>query len=325
MNANRKVIGRTFSQSSSQSSFNEKPSEDGYSQRFTLASGKTALFHLERIDAKNVADVTFVKPETNGRDQSALTNESLADIIRTIKLQQFFPAIGRKVDGRIEILDGSRRRASAIIANTGLLILVTVADLSVEDARQLAADIQTAKEHNLREIGLRLLMLRESGMNQKDIAVSQKLSEAKVTRAIQAALVPVDMLVPFPVQSELTYPDYKFLFNLNEQLVAKGVKIDEVIDQVMERKNTLANDYPAEDLKTAIVNLFKDVSPFFLEQSKKNTFITQKLWSFSEKDKYARKKTKNRVINYEFSRLPKELHDELDSVIMATIEKHFKN
>jgi hypothetical protein len=32
--------------------------------------------------------------ETNGRDQAGLTPDSLRDIIRTIKLQQFFPAIG---------------------------------------------------------------------------------------------------------------------------------------------------------------------------------------------------------------------------------------
>lgn len=318
MNANRKVIGRTFSQSS----LNETPSEDRYSQRFTLASGKTALFHLERIDANKVAEDTFVQLETNGRDQSALTNESLADIIRTIKLQQFFPAIGRKVNGSIEILDGSRRRASAIIANVGLLVLVTVADISVEDARQLAADIQTAKEHNLREVGLRLLMLRESGMNQKEIADSQKLSEAKVTRAIQAASVPSEMLLPFPVQSELTYPDYKFLLSVNEQLVAKGINSEELIDQVMELKNSLGSDYAAEDYKTAIINLFKEVSPTLLERPTKDVFITQKLWSFSEKDKYARKKTKGRVVNYEFSRLPKELQEELDTAILATIEKH---
>lgn len=318
MNANRKVIGRTFSQSS----LKETPSEDTYSQRFTLASGKTALFHLERIDADKVAEDTFVQLETNGRDQSALTNESLADIIRTIKHQQFFPAIGRKVNGSIEILDGSRRRTSAIIAKVGLLVLVTEADISVEDARQLAADIQTAKEHNLREVGLRLLLLRENGMTQKEIAASQKLSEAKVTRAIQAASVPSEMLLPFPVQSELTYPDYKFLLSLNEQLVAKGINSEELIDQVIELKSSLSSDYAAEDYKTAIMNLFKEVSPTLLERPTKDTFITQKLWSFSEKDKYARKKIKGRIVNYEFSRLPKGLQEELDKAILTTIEKH---
>ncbi|MFW8521865.1 ParB N-terminal domain-containing protein, partial [Klebsiella pneumoniae] len=82
------------------------------------------------------------------------------------KFQQFFPCIGIKQSERIEILDGSRRRASAIFVRTGLDVMVTEEHLSADEARQLAKDIQTAKEHNLREIGLRLIALKESGFNQ---------------------------------------------------------------------------------------------------------------------------------------------------------------
>ncbi|WAH61956.1 ParB N-terminal domain-containing protein (plasmid) [Pseudomonas silvicola] len=64
---------------------------------------------------------TYVVMETNGRDQSGLTPESLRDIIRTIKLQQFFPAIGVKRTVSLKkILDGSRRRAAALHCKTGL-------------------------------------------------------------------------------------------------------------------------------------------------------------------------------------------------------------
>ncbi len=38
--------------------------------------------------------------------------------------------------------------------------MVTEEHLSADEARQLAKDIQTAKEHNLREIGLRLIALK---------------------------------------------------------------------------------------------------------------------------------------------------------------------
>ncbi|SUI05122.1 plasmid partition protein B [Salmonella enterica subsp. enterica] len=60
--------------------------------------------------------------------------------------------------------------------------MVTDENLSADEARQLAKDIQTAKEHNLREIGLRLIALKESGFNQKEIAELEGLSQAKVTR-----------------------------------------------------------------------------------------------------------------------------------------------
>lgn len=48
--------------------------------------------------------------------------------------------------------------------------MVTDELLSADEARHLAKDIQTAKEHNLREIGLRLMALKASGFNQKEIA-----------------------------------------------------------------------------------------------------------------------------------------------------------
>ncbi|VFS25034.1 Uncharacterised protein [Serratia liquefaciens] len=55
--------------------------------------------------------------------------------------------------------------------------MVTEEHLSADEARQLAKDIQTAKEHNLREIGLRLIALKESGFNQKEIAELEGLSQ----------------------------------------------------------------------------------------------------------------------------------------------------
>ncbi|HCR5646360.1 TPA: virulence regulon transcriptional activator VirB, partial [Shigella flexneri] len=116
------------------------------------------------------------------RDQESLTEESLADIIKTIKLQQFFPVIGREIDGRIEILDGTRRRASAIYAGADLEVLYSKEYISTLDARKLANDIQTAKEHSIRELGIGLNFLKVSGMSYKDIAKKENLSRAKVTR-----------------------------------------------------------------------------------------------------------------------------------------------
>ncbi len=100
--------------------------------------------------------------------------------------------------------------------------MVTEEHLSADEARQLAKDIQTAKEHNLREIGLRLIALKESGFNQKEIAELEGLSQAKVTpRALQAAAVPQDLISLFPVQSELSFSDYKLLLEVNENSVKR--------------------------------------------------------------------------------------------------------
>ncbi|HFR1767336.1 TPA: virulence regulon transcriptional activator VirB, partial [Shigella flexneri] len=80
-------------------------------------------------------------------------------------------------------------------------------------ARKLANDIQTAKEHSIRELGIGLNFLKVSGMSYKDIAKKENLSRAKVTRAFQAASVPQEIISLFPIASELNFNDYKILFN----------------------------------------------------------------------------------------------------------------
>ncbi|WP_201746336.1 ParB/RepB/Spo0J family partition protein [Veronia nyctiphanis] len=214
----RTPIGRKFD-----TQLLKEAPEESQRHTYTLASGDKATFTLSHVASENLEQTTFVDSLTNGRDQWALTEDAVADISRTLPLQQFFPAIGRENDdGRIEILDGSRRRAAALYCGTGLDVLITRDTLSQSDARQLATDIQTAREHNLREVGQRLLLLKAQGMSQKAIAASEKLSPAKVTRAIQAASVPADMLAVFPVQSELAHPDYKLLLDLSEAFSAAG-------------------------------------------------------------------------------------------------------
>ncbi|MCG7500115.1 ParB/RepB/Spo0J family partition protein [Vibrio sp. Of7-15] len=315
----RKTIGRTFT-SKSLTCESTKRSEN--IRTFVMASGKHVVFTLQSIHAAELEAKTFVDLETNGRDQQALTKESVADIVRTIGLQQFFPAIGRKVGDRIEVLDGSRRRAAALFAQAELKILVTDENITTEDARQLAADIQTAREHNLREIGMRLLVLRDSGMSQKDIASSQNLSTAKVTRAIQAASVPPEMLSVFPDHSELSYPDYKALLDISMSLSTKGNDLVEVVAQVMLEKSELDEDLAPDEVKAALVTLYRQVANRQLKKPKGKTVKVEKLWQFEDNNTFARKRTKDRQFNYEFNRVPKALQNELDAVIEETLRRY---
>ncbi|MBL2714178.1 ParB/RepB/Spo0J family partition protein, partial [Klebsiella pneumoniae] len=250
-NEKRKTIGR---QLNTQASIAEM-TDTGRSQVFTLKTGRKVTFRFVRVPASEVESKTFVNQENNGRDQLALTRESLKSIIQTIKFQQFFPCIGIKQSERIEILDGSRRRASAIFVRTGLDVMVTEEHLSADEARQLAKDIQTAKEHNLREIGLRLIALKESGFNQKEIAELEGLSQAKVTRALQAAAVPQDLISLFPVQSELSFSDYKLLLEVNEKLSEKGLTPEELIQAVSAQLDAILNDgeRPEDEQKASIL------------------------------------------------------------------------
>lgn len=320
MSAKRITIGRTFSQTP----LKTEDTAETYSQTFVLSTGKRALFRAERIPANKVEEKTFVVMETNGRDQAGLTPDSLRDIIRTIKLQQFFPAIGVMQGDKIEILDGSRRRAAAIYCQTGLDVLVTDAVITAEEARKLAQDIQTAREHNLREVGMRLLALKNGGLSQKEIAENQGLSQAKVTRALQAASVPAELITLFPNHAELTYPDYKALLQAAEKLQETGKAVDRLIDAIAKEVEVLcAQEGLAEDeLKNGILRLVRNGSQTLIQEPEKEKTLSTSLWTFADKDRFARKKTRGRMFTYEFNRQSKELQEELDKVIAETLRKH---
>ncbi len=261
MTGHRKTIGRNFNSQA----VVESSTSGLQVQYFTLKTGRKVKFSFVIVPASEVADKTFVRQETNGRDQSALTKDSLKDITRTLRFQQFFACIGVMDGEKIEILDGSRRRASAIEIHAPLNVMVTSDKLTAEEARQLAKDIQTAKEHNIREIGLRLLSLKESGLNQKEIAEQEGLSQAKVTRAIQAATVPQELISLFPVQYELSFSDYKNLSELNERLSEKNIEFSQLVENISSQLVELvADDQLQEDeKKAAILYNFLDESKLF--------------------------------------------------------------
>ena len=323
MQTKRKTIGRTLSAST----LTHLATDQKHSQRFMLKSGKSAIFYLTDIPADELAEKTFVRFLVNGRDQNALTPESLADITRTIKLQQFFPAIGHKINGKIEILDGSRRRAAALLCHVGLSVLVTDSEISNDDARQLALDIQTSKEHNLREVGLRLLKLREKGMSQKEIALFENLSAAKVTRAIQAASVTDDIIALFPVQSELAYSDYKLLLTIDQLIDSKKLIKQDIINDVNERIKRLIdiNKIAPDELKKTILTTLKNITEQLASKNKKNEVTVKQLWDFEDKNTYARKRVKDRGFSYEFNRMPKQLQEKLDQTIQTVMQTYFKN
>ena len=320
MSTKRATIGRTLTHTP----FRETASPETFSSVFVLNSGRKATFRLETVAPGDVATKTYVRQETNGRDQSALTPESLRDITRTLKFQQFFPAIGVKSGDNIEILDGSRRRAAALICHTGLNILVTDSSLTTEEARKLAKDIQTAKEHNIREVGLRLLALKNAGLNQKEIAVQEGLSQAKVTRALQAAAISGELLALFPVQSELTFSDYKTLSAVEESLQKNDIALKTLLENMgIEVDRVLANRELAEDeAKNRIIKIIARESELLTSPASKDKAVIASLWTFADKDRFARKRSRGRLFSYEFNRLSKDVQDELDKAIENVLKKH---
>lgn len=306
-------IGRTMGQTAIASFIDN----NNASRTFTLKSGKSATFTRQLIPHDNIATRTYVDAQINGRDQTTLTEESVRDITRTIGLQQFFPAIGRQKDGRIEIMDGSRRRAACLFAGASLEVLVTSDELDIGDARQLAADIQTAKEHNLRELGLRFVLMNQNGMSKSDIAKTEGISNAKVTRAFQAASVPAELIALFPVVSELTLPDYQLLLDVTDNARAESVEISDVAEQVLRLIDENSQQVStADEQKNQILGHFR-VARRNLVPPKPKTLVTEKLADFEDRNIQARRKVsaEKRSVSYEFVRLPKDTVDQIEGAI----------
>lgn len=315
-----KKMGRTLGNSN----FSKMLSETEGARVFVLKSGAEARFVLTKILHDDIEAQTYVDASVNGRDQSLVTPESVSDIARTIKLQQFFPAIGREIDGRIEVLDGSRRRAACLYNGTPFEVLVTKDELDLADARQLAKDIQTAKEHTLRELGKRLQLMYPEGMNQSDIAKAEGLSAAKITRAFQAAAVPDEMIAMFPSVSELSITDYQALLDIADKANVQNIEIGELVDSVRNRiENGSALDFDDPTNKTKIIGYFRAASAGRKASKVDKKIVTEKMGEFADKKQFARKKVdaEKRLVTYEFSRLPAAFQAELDVAVKKVIEK----
>ncbi len=131
---------------------------------------------------------------------------------------------------------------------------MTKDEISLADARQLAIDIQTAREHTLRELGKRFEVMYGKNMTKEEIARAENISKAKVTRAFQAAAVPDEMIAVFPVASDLALPDYQLLLQISEDANAKNVPIGDLVDTVRER---IAETEGAKEDKAKILAIFK--------------------------------------------------------------------
>ena len=291
-------------------------------QEFTLKSGKTARFQSVTVEAAQLEDQTFVNFEVNGREQEGLSPESLADIRRTIGKQQFFKAIGRRdpKTKTIEILDGSRRRKAALLEGVGLQVLVTDDAISNSDAKQLAKDIQTAKEHNFREKGMRYKVMEQSGLTQTEIASLEGHSQGYISKCMKAAGVPLSILALFPDWNLLSINDYGSLYSIAQNRSENDLA--PMVERAKENAVEIDSESTPEDYKSELMLIWTKLSKDESVQTKKTppeNLLTAAKGKFSAIKKQP---TVNKDV-YEFNKLPAEVRKELDKVIRSTLSKHY--
>ncbi|GAL35498.1 chromosome (plasmid) partitioning protein ParB [Vibrio maritimus] len=174
----------------------------------SVAGEELVSFELVRVPANEVETNTFVFQE-NAREQSFLNEHALSDVLATLRDKgQQYPAVGRRqADGTIEVLDGSRRRMSCILAQKEFLIYVAE-NINSEHAKFLSDVANAHKPLSLYEKGKEMLAKLENGEaeDQKALAKMFQCSEALVSGALKAADLPLELLQAYPNVSDLGRP-----------------------------------------------------------------------------------------------------------------------
>ncbi|NIY91220.1 ParB/RepB/Spo0J family partition protein [Vibrio diazotrophicus] len=173
-----------------------------------VAGEQMVTFELTRIPATEVEAKTQVFA-ANAREQSFLNEHALSDILSTLRERgQQYPAVGRRMaDGTIEVLDGSRRRMSCILAEKEFLVYVAD-DINAEHAKFLSDVANAHKPLSLYEKGKEMQAKLDSGEaeDQKALAKMFQCSEALVSGALKAAALPLELLQAYPNVVELGRP-----------------------------------------------------------------------------------------------------------------------
>ncbi|MDV7104861.1 ParB/RepB/Spo0J family partition protein [Vibrio sp. TH_r3] len=174
----------------------------------SVAGQEAVEFQLVKIPANEIESRTTVFAQ-NAREQSFLNEHALSDVMVTLKVKgQQYPAVGRRAqDGKIEVLDGSRRRMSCILAEKDFLVYVADS-IGPEQAKFLSDVANAHKPLSLYEKGKEMLHKLESGeaSDQKTLAEIFQCSESLVSGALKAASLPLELLQAYPNVSELGRP-----------------------------------------------------------------------------------------------------------------------
>lgn len=173
-----------------------------------VAGEDLVSFELVRIPTELIAERTVVFAE-NAREQSFLNEHALSDVLTTLRQHgQQYPAVGRKTaDGKIEVLDGSRRRMSCILAQKDFLVYVAEG-INSKHAKFLSDVANAHKPLSLYERGREMQAKLDSGevLDQKGLAQLFQCSEALVSGALKAAALPLELLQIYPNVSDLGRP-----------------------------------------------------------------------------------------------------------------------
>ncbi|MHA1066864.1 ParB/RepB/Spo0J family plasmid partition protein [Enterobacter ludwigii] len=216
--------------------------------------GRDVKFTLETVMSTLVESTTRVWAG-NERDQELLTEESLDDLIPSFLVTgQQNPAFGRRVAEGIEVADGSRRRKTAILTSSDYRVLVGELDDEQMDALcKLGNDYRPTSAY---ERGKRYTarLRKEFANNISALAAAENISRKIITRCVNTAKLPKELIALFAHPGELSARAGDALqksFSEKEDLLLQEVR------QLAERK-TAGIIFEADEVIQLLNNALKN-------------------------------------------------------------------
>ncbi|MUJ20348.1 ParB/RepB/Spo0J family partition protein [Aliivibrio fischeri] len=233
---------------------------------FTLKNGRQVNF-VKRFfnNAEEIETLTQVH-EANGRNQDLLlVDESLTELVETMKHGQLYEAIGVERDGICFILDGSRRRTAAILAKSSFVAYVTLDELTQSEAQYISDISKLSKPLTLIEKGqyYHSVKVREGFESDLELAEYLSVSPALISRSLKCYSFPSELSLAFPLPAGLTSNNWKDiipLINKYEKTFPLTEDNGKIISENLERvtaelQKATQNNIAIENLKLLVNDL----------------------------------------------------------------------
>lgn len=264
--------------------------------------GREVKFILEAIPGKNVETASSVW-SGNERDQELLTEDALDDLIPSFLLSgQQTPAFGRRVEGIIEIADGSRRRKAAILTSSDYRVLV--GDLDDEQMMALSRLGNDYRPVSAYERGKRYAQRLETVFkgNVSALAEAENISRKIITRCINTAQLPKPVVSLFTHPGELSARSGEALykaFSGKENLLLQQA-------QQLHEQKTAGVIFEPEEVISLLTAVLKEPSGKKVNLSTRHQFVPGAT-ALYKGDKV--------IFNLDKSRLPEECIKQIESIL----------
>jgi ParB family chromosome partitioning protein len=291
--------------------------KENYTARHVIVSAK-------EIESKTIAH------HLNTRNQDSLTMEAVRDIYPLVLeegIKQEGVAYYNTALDRYELFDASRRRFCGIHAQKDLPLWVLDELPSAKDILAYVDLTQTVKLLSWREVGERYLSLaRDKDIDVNDLERMSKefnVSTETVRKKVNAAKLNKTLIESFPDCQGIPTSFYAKIGKIERNLAKIKLTPEAFVEN--EYANFVTDSVDVSDIQAKLLQHYESKLDGLINgESKQKVKVTvEDLASFENKDTYARIKTSanGRKKSLEFSRLPKELTDDIEAYIRQKLNE----